>query len=125
MTSPLVILFLNLGSGEIFIILIFIVLFFGADKIPVMARAFGRGIREMKNATAEIQREIEKGATEVQKNMNMEQEVKTIRDAAQGFKKNIEEGIHENTGTENVKQIDAIQNDEPENPLAPPDAVKR
>ena len=33
---------------------------FGADKIPDLARGVGKGIREIKNATGEIQNEITK-----------------------------------------------------------------
>ena len=33
---------------------------FGADKIPELARGVGKGIREIKNATGEIQNEITK-----------------------------------------------------------------
>ena len=75
----------------------------------------------MKNATAEIQREIEKGATEVQKNINIEEEVKSIKDAAKSFQKRIEDASNESIADK--KPTDG--ENEPENPLAPPDAVKR
>ncbi|WP_420577734.1 twin-arginine translocase TatA/TatE family subunit [Ekhidna sp.] len=49
------------GFGEIMVIALFIVIFFGAKKIPEIARSLGRGIREFKDATKEIKKEINDG----------------------------------------------------------------
>ncbi|MGD1891770.1 MAG: twin-arginine translocase TatA/TatE family subunit [Cyclobacteriaceae bacterium] len=51
----------GLGGWEIMIILVFVLIFFGASKIPEIARGMGRGIREFKDATKEIKDEIESG----------------------------------------------------------------
>lgn len=130
MSAPLAILFLNLGSGEIFLIVIFILIFFGADKLPTMARTLGKGIREMKNATAEIQKEIEKSATEVQRNMNIEEETSGIKEAADTLKKGITDGLknlenHYSEKKTEIKAEDESPSEEPENPLSPPEAIKR
>lgn len=53
-------LFLSPSGGEIILILIAVLLLFGANKIPELARGLGKGIREIKNATSDIQREITK-----------------------------------------------------------------
>lgn len=37
-------------------------MFFGADSIPSLARNLGRGIRQIKDATQEIQRDIANSA---------------------------------------------------------------
>ena len=47
------------------VIVLVIVLFFGAKKIPELARGFGKGIQEFKNATSDIQREIQESTKEV------------------------------------------------------------
>lgn len=52
----------SLGGWEIAVILLFLLLFFGAKRIPELARGMGRGIREFKDATKEIKNEIEEGA---------------------------------------------------------------
>ena len=49
----------DLGGGEMLVILMAVLLLFGADKIPSIARSFGRGIREFKDATNEIKNELE------------------------------------------------------------------
>lgn len=40
----------TLGGGEIFIILVILLLFFGAKRIPELARGLGKGIKEFKDA---------------------------------------------------------------------------
>ncbi len=55
----------GLGGWEVMLILLIIVVFFGAKKIPEMARGLGKGIREFKDATKEIQKEIELDDTKV------------------------------------------------------------
>lgn len=57
--------FLSLGGSEIFIVLLAVVLLFGSKKIPEIARGFGKGIREFKNATSDIQEEIRKTSSEI------------------------------------------------------------
>jgi sec-independent protein translocase protein TatA len=56
-------LFLNLGGGEVVLILLVVVMFFGSKSIPDLARGLGRGLREIKDATENIKREIEDGAS--------------------------------------------------------------
>jgi sec-independent protein translocase protein TatA len=67
-------LFLNLGGGEIMIIMLFVLMFFGADKIPELARGLGRGMREFKDAANEIQREIENGTRDIKKQVSLDQD---------------------------------------------------
>ena len=53
----------GLGGWEILLIMLVLLIFFGAKKIPELARGLGRGIREFKDATSEIKKEIEEGTT--------------------------------------------------------------
>ncbi len=48
----------NLGTGEIIIILIVILLLFGAKRIPELARSLGKGIRSFKSGMNEVTDEI-------------------------------------------------------------------
>ena len=50
--------FLFIGGPEIFIIILIVVMVFGADKIPEIARGLGKGIRQVKDATNDIKKEI-------------------------------------------------------------------
>lgn len=50
--------FFNLGGGEIFVIFLAILIFFGSKNIPAIARNLGKALRELRNATNDIKREI-------------------------------------------------------------------
>jgi sec-independent protein translocase protein TatA len=52
-------MFGNLGTTEILLIMLFILIFFGAKKIPDLAQGLGKGIREFRKAARDIQEEIE------------------------------------------------------------------
>ena len=60
-------LFAMPGWTEMLIIALFIIIFFGAKKIPEIARGMGKGIREFKDATKEIKNEINEGVSEEKK----------------------------------------------------------
>ena len=47
----------NLGPTELILILLVVIVFFGAKKIPELAQGIGKGIREFKKATKEIDTE--------------------------------------------------------------------
>ncbi|PTX63520.1 sec-independent protein translocase protein TatA [Kordia periserrulae] len=53
---------LFISGGEIFVIMLIVVMVFGADKIPEIARGLGKGMRQLKDATNEIKHEIQKSA---------------------------------------------------------------
>ena len=54
--------FLFISGQEIFFIMIIVVMFFGADKIPEIARGLGKGMRQIKDATNDIKNEINESA---------------------------------------------------------------
>ncbi len=49
----------NLGTTEILLIVLVIVIFFGARKIPELAQGLGKGIREFRKAAKEVQEDID------------------------------------------------------------------
>lgn len=53
---------LFISGSEIFVIMLIVVMVFGADKIPEIARGLGKGMRQLKDATNEIKHEIQKSA---------------------------------------------------------------
>jgi sec-independent protein translocase protein TatA len=52
-------MFENIGVGEIVLIMVFIIVFFGAKKIPEIAKGLGSGIREFRKAARDIQEEVQ------------------------------------------------------------------
>ena len=56
---------LFIGSPEIIVILLFIVIFFGSKKIPELAKSLGRTIREVKDASNDIKKEIRDSSSDI------------------------------------------------------------
>jgi sec-independent protein translocase protein TatA len=61
-------MFGNLGTGEIILIILVVLLFFGAKKLPDLARGLGQGIREFKKAARDVKDEVEKEAEKLDEN---------------------------------------------------------
>jgi sec-independent protein translocase protein TatA len=59
MSHTLYILFLNLGGGEVVMILFVILLLFGGKGIPNIAKTLGKSIREFKDAANGLQKDIQ------------------------------------------------------------------
>lgn len=53
-------LFFNLGTGEIIIIALVVLLLFGGKKIPELMGGLGKGVRSFKKGMNEIEEEINK-----------------------------------------------------------------
>ena len=49
----------GIGTTELLVILFIILLVFGAKKLPELAQGLGKGIREFKKASSEIQDELD------------------------------------------------------------------
>ena len=77
--------FLFISGAEIFFILFIVVMVFGADKIPGIARGLGKGMRQLKDATDDIKREIQ-NSTDIDTDFT-----KDIRKEIDEVKKNVSE----------------------------------
>lgn len=75
---------LFIGGGEVFFILLIVVMLFGADKIPEIARGLGKGIRDVRNAANDIKHEINNS-------VGLDDDVKKFKDKVEKEKKEIEE----------------------------------
>ncbi len=51
------------GGGELIIILVIVLILFGAKRIPEIAQGLGKGIREFKKSVRDVQSEIDKDDT--------------------------------------------------------------
>lgn len=60
-----ILLFLNLGGGEVFLIVLVVIMLFGSDKLPELVKGLGKGIREINDAKNQIQNEIQKSTSSV------------------------------------------------------------
>ncbi|MDX9751538.1 MAG: twin-arginine translocase TatA/TatE family subunit [Flavobacteriales bacterium] len=62
-------LLFGISGGEVLVILLFVLLLFGSKGIPDIARTLGRTMRQLRDASDEVQREIHKGAGKVRRTM--------------------------------------------------------
>jgi len=77
-----------ISGGEIFVVLVIVLMFFGADKIPGMARGLGKGMRQLKDATNDIKKEIQETAEKQGVDMDI---AKDLKDSVKGIQKNIDD----------------------------------
>lgn len=81
--------FLFIGGTEIVFILFIVVMVFGADKIPEIARGLGKGMRQLKDATNDLKHEVTKSAKE--NNILDSDATKEIQDEIKKVKDDIED----------------------------------
>jgi len=60
-------MFGNLGAGEIILILLVVLILFGAKKIPELAKGLGKGMSEFKKGLKEVENEIKDADKKVEK----------------------------------------------------------
>jgi sec-independent protein translocase protein TatA len=80
--------FLFIGGPEIFVIMLIVVMVFGADKIPDIARGLGKGMRQVKDATNDIKREINDSSKNHGLDTNLGKDIKSEVDSV---KENIDD----------------------------------
>lgn len=89
-----IILLFDISGGEILVVILFVLIFFGSKNLPELMRGLGRGIREFKHATQSIQREIQESADKVKSEISLplDQQVDELKSEI----KKIEEDISKN-----------------------------
>ncbi|GEQ87102.1 hypothetical protein ULMS_26100 [Patiriisocius marinistellae] len=80
---------LFISGAEIGFILFLVLLIFGADKIPEIARGLGKGMRQIKDATNDIKSEItktaEKQGLDLDITKDVRKEIDAIKDDVEEF----------------------------------------
>ena len=107
-------LFLNDISGsEILVIMLFILIFFGSKSIPSIAKTIGKGLYQVRNATAEIQHEIKNSVSEITTDINIkniltEKQEELLAPMDQIYSE-IENTMHYDNNTGNKETIQAVE----------------
>jgi len=55
--------FQGVGMPEILLIGLFVLIFFGAKRIPEFMKGLGKGVREFKDAVKDVKKEVEEGGS--------------------------------------------------------------
>ena len=128
---------LFLSAQHILIVMIVVLLLFGADKIPEVAKGIGKGMRDFKKATDDIKREIESSTQDIRNDVNdIQSSIRTgvndfsekiqrdANDVSQSMKIDINRDLseaerpvrNENTSENQTQQPDNSVSDDPINP---------
>lgn len=59
------------GGGEIMVVLLLVLLLFGSKKIPEFAKGLGKGIRQFKDATNGIQKDIQSNVNDIKQDLDV------------------------------------------------------
>lgn len=92
------VLFLSdVAGSEILLILVFILIFFGSKSIPSLARTMGRTIRQIKDASNELQSEFKKSGMDIKKDLNLtglvEETARDIRQPLDQYAADLEDAV--------------------------------
>ncbi len=79
----------NIGFPELLIIVAIALIVFGPNKLPELARAFGRAMREFKKATEEVKESFEA------ETKDLEELKGTLTEEREKFLSNLTEGVSE------------------------------
>lgn len=101
-------LFLDIGGGEFFFILLAVLALFGSDKLPEMVRGMGKGLNYMRNASDQIKQQI-KDQTDIQNPLS------GLSDQLQDIKKDVSKGF--DPDFIDVKVAEPSKNPTPDTPL--------
>lgn len=93
-----IVLLFDISGGELMVILLFVLMFFGAKGIPDIARTLGRTMRQVRDASNEVQREIQRGANDVRR--TVEEQRRTLQDQYEQQRPSEDAPTSASTGTE-------------------------
>lgn len=122
------ILFLSdVAGSEVVLILLFILMFFGSKSIPGIAKTMGRTMRQIKDASQDLQNEIKKSGVDIKNDLNLNRMIEeTVEDFERPFQeqtremnasiafeppRKFEAPIHPETL--DAKPLDQVSNDQP------------
>jgi sec-independent protein translocase protein TatA len=86
---------LFISGQEIVIIALVVLLLFGSQKLPEMARGLGKGMREFRKAADDIKRELSESAPDIKKDLkdigdNIKGSMNDLTDDLKKFKDDID-----------------------------------
>lgn len=106
---------MELSIGEMLLVAVAIVVLFGPDKLPKIARDLGQGVRKMRGAMedvkSEILKETDNPVSEIKK------EIEKVKLAAQNYNP-MADLNQEQIDEREIPKVDLANNDEHEGPVS-------
>ncbi len=123
--------FLNIGMGELLVILFIALLVFGPERLPEIARQFGKAVRDFQRMSSEATRMIQEAIQEVEEPVKKAEQVvkeieKDLQEEMQHIGKTVKamsENVEGSASQPTVERRNppAIEGQRAEAPLEPPD----
>lgn len=117
-SMPLI--FSDIAGSEILLILVFVLIFFGSKSIPGIAQSLGKTIRQIKDASNDVQNEIKKSTGDIRSDFNLQRTIdETKNDIERPFREHartLDQAMNFEPPTQFVKPVQPVI--EPENPIA-------
>lgn len=101
----LVLGFLNIGSSEMILIVFVALLLFGGEKLPEIARGLGKGIRDFKDASDGVKREINNQINSYEEKREEQKRVEEVTKAEDKTAENSETSVSRFTPVENTMSV--------------------
>ncbi len=122
-------LFFNIGSGELILILLILFVVLGPKRMPEVARTVGKAINEMKRASAGFKNEIDKEVQKIERETKLTEFIQERRDTNPETVEQIEQAVERaeqtedgstEAGTDDIQQDTYTEQDnEPDNESNP------
>lgn len=110
-------IFSDIAGSEILLILVFVLVFFGSKSIPGIAQSLGKTIRQIKDASNDVQNEIKKSAGDMKGDFNLQRMIDdTKSDIEQPFRQHaqtLDQAINFDPPKGFVRPVEKL----PENPV--------
>ena len=74
----LTVLLFGPGGGEIMVVLLLVLLIFGSKKIPEFAKGLGKGLRQFKDATNGIQKDIQSNVNDIKQDLDVKKQMDDV-----------------------------------------------
>ncbi|WDF48269.1 twin-arginine translocase TatA/TatE family subunit [Chryseobacterium sp. KACC 21268] len=107
---------MELSIGEMLMIALAIVVLFGPDKLPEIARGLGEGVRKMRGAVDDIKTEIMKEADNPLS--DIKKEIDNVKKSAQDYNPLADSKTETFINEETPKKIDLSEDDSHEGPVS-------
>jgi len=107
---------LNIGAGELILILIVVLIVFGPGKLPEVAKAMGKAVREFRKASSNLQRvwdDITKESTPVANKTSYSSRIGTSASSSEE-KNSKDDGVSEDSTVKQAAQTEPNQDEQAE-----------
>jgi len=94
-----------ISGSEILIILLAVLLLFGADKMPGIAKEIGKGMKEFRKVTNDIKREFEESTQDIRN--DVEEVTKDIQQNAEEANSNVRSYLNDSEMAKDLKDIES------------------